>query len=461
MEFYALQLREGSGKAVFDERRLKEILIRMEFIVLAATKIGIEWGESGNSFGVLGSDLYAEALSLFKKEQRIEIPLKVGGASLGTYIMPCRSFGLLDSSSTPNTEQLVVIPVRGRAIHQARSEVLREDGLTQFILHGGQLTMDNLRAEGLQFSVNGMSSNPKEQAMLEEAFSKPYMVALPVKEIYGRFSATIAWGTKAAIAEPITSSGLILDNYRRCVTGEIDSLSDVEVVWFEYELRRRVHFAEELLLKSLTDTLLDLTEGTLTQVIEEWKTEMAMPPFVSAVLPFASAPFEQNIERIKSAISESAFLIDQLDPRKANALESCPKAFYAVALLMACWRQSTKLRKRGRIPNRKSYMERAFAILDESAPCTLEETLRNLIIQTAIEPHLNNTLRKMGNGQQCSLRFYPEGDLLRPTGTTVWAGYSGDRLGNVLGMLADLGYFQRESGSFRLTEKGKSFLETI
>jgi hypothetical protein len=43
----------------------------------------------------------------------------------------------------------------------------------------------------------------------------------------------------------------------------------------------------------------------------------------------------------------------------------------------------------------------------------------------------------MGSGQQCSLRFYPEGDLLKPTGTEVWAGYSGDRLWNVLGMLRE------------------------
>lgn len=222
-----------------------------------------------------------------------------------------------------------------------------------------------------------------------------------------------------------------------------------------------MHFAEELLLSTLTNTLLELTEGTVGRVIEEWKAEMAVPSIVSAVLPFSSAPFEQTTEHINAAIPESAFLVDPPDPRKANGLDAGSKALYAVALLMACRQQSAKVRGKGQIQNRKSYMERAFSILEKTATSSLEQTLRDLVIQTAIEPHLINTLRKMGSGQQCSLRFYPEGDLLKPTGTEVWAGYSGDRLGNVLGMLADLGYFERESGGFRLSAKGNALLNNL
>ena len=71
-----------------------------------------------------------------------------------------------------------------------------------------------------------------------------------------------------------------------------------------------------------------------------------------------------------------------------------------------------------------------------------------------IEAHLSTTLRKMSQGQKCSLRFYPEGALLRPTGRGTSAGQSGDRLGNVLGMWADLGVLERQDGGFRLTEHG-------
>jgi hypothetical protein len=65
----------------------------------------------------------------------------------------------------------------------------------------------------------------------------------------------------------------------------------------------------------------------------------------------------------------------------------------------------------------------------------------------------------MGQGQKCSLRFFPEGSVLRPTGTGVYPGFSGDRLGNVLGMLADLGYCNRhEGGGYLINEKGMDFL---
>ena len=54
---------------------------------------------------------------------------------------------------------------------------------------------------------------------------------------------------------------------------------------------------------------------------------------------------------------------------------------------------------------------------------------RELLIGVVIEPHLKTSMRKLGQGQKCSLRFFPEGNILRPTGIPVRAGYSGDRLG--------------------------------
>ena len=93
---------------------------------------------------------------------------------------------------------------------------------------------------------------------------------------------------------------------------------------------------------------------------------------------------------------------------------------------------------------------------------TVSETLVALLQQAVAEPHLSTTLRKMSQGQKCSLRFYPEGELLRPTGVRVRAGYSGDRLGNVLGMWADLGALEREAGSrYALTERGRELLREL
>jgi len=182
-EFYDAQLIEGGGKAQFDEERFREVLVRMEFVILAASKFGTTWGESGPTHGVLGTDLHAEALTRFEQEGHIQIPSDRGGASYGTYVMPCRAFGLLDTSSSPDTKELVVVSPRGQEIHAVRNAVLRKDGLTGIILTGGILTRESLIEEGCHFSINGLDRNPNEQSLLETAFLNPYMDTPAIKEV--------------------------------------------------------------------------------------------------------------------------------------------------------------------------------------------------------------------------------------------------------------------------------------
>lgn len=91
----------------------------------------------------------------------------------------------------------------------------------------------------------------------------------------------------------------------------------------------------------------------------------------------------------------------------------------------------------------------------------MRHVLQRLLNEIVIEPHLSVTLRKMSQGQKCSLRFYPEGKLMRPTGTGVVAGYSGDRLGNVLGFWGDLGVLDRQSGGYRLSKRGEQLAEEL
>jgi hypothetical protein len=255
------------------------------------------------------------------------------------------------------------------------------------------------------------------------------------------------------------SSGLIQYNYRKCVTSEPETLSSVEIGWAEYDLRRRVHFALELLLEAFTETLMQLTEGTVEKVVQEWRTEPSIPPLLFKVLPFHSAPFDVPTKNVEELVPTEAFLDVPLEPRRARELTPCAKALCAVVVLIASRIQSTKLRANGKILDRRNYLERAFMILEQKQAASLTDLVTALVFQVAIEPHLKTTLRKMGGRQKCSLRFYPEGDVLRPTGTPVRAGYSGDRLGNVLGMLADLGHFEREDGGFRLSPRGRAWLE--
>ena len=69
-------------------------------------------------------------------------------------------------------------------------------------------------------------------------------------------------------------------------------------------------------------------------------------------------------------------------------------------------------------------MERAFALIAQGRDRTVAEVLTDVLVQAVIEPHLATTLRKMENGQKCSLRFCPEGAVLKPTGTYTGAGFS-------------------------------------
>jgi len=251
---------------------------------------------------------------------------------------------------------------------------------------------------------------------------------------------------------------LIRENYRRCINLEPDTLSAVEIAWVEYELRRRVHFALELLLEAFTEKLMDLAEGTVERVIGEWVAEGEIPPLVSEILRSDVPVFEMNLGQMGSAIPAQKFLDFPPEPRRSHDMTPGAKALYAIALLIACRRESAKLRDSEKIPDRGNYMESAFGILAKHESTDLAQALTAIVLHAVIESHLKTTLRKMGEGQQCSLRFYPEGNLLRPTGTGVRAGYSGDRLGNVLGMLADLGHFERQDGGFILSTKGKAFL---
>ena len=58
-------------------------------------------------------------------------------------------------------------------------------------------------------------------------------------------------------------------------------------------------------------------------------------------------------------------------------------------------------------------------------------------------------------------RFYSEGDVLHPTGMITRPGFSGTRLDNVLGMLADVGHCTRlADGQFILTDAGSKQLLT-
>jgi hypothetical protein len=294
---------------------------------------------------------------------------------------------------------------------------------------------------------------PNERDLLVEAFVHPYVEDANVSDAYRRFLGTSRWVFEHLDDAVMSSSDLIRTAYKEAAEGREGS--DVGMAWAEYELRRRVHFATELLLEALTETLMDLTEGTVEDVLDAWSTDEPLPTLLSEVVGGEPPLLEKKIDEIEARMPESLWLERSVPISGARGMPAWCKAIFAVAVLGSCKRQSEPSRAAGRIPDRRSYLERAFAVLEAERGSRLSTVLRRLLVEVAVEPHLSTTLRKMSQGQKCSLRFYPEGALLRPTGTPVAAGRSGDRLGNVLGMWADLGILDRQPGGYGLSERGR------
>lgn len=450
-EHYAGQLQNGAGTAKHDEGALIAVLRRLEFIVLAASVRDAKPGERGGTFGVLGSDLYAASIGELESAGAIVVPAERGGSSLGTYVMPCRSFGLLE---TGVDDLPVRIPPRGQALRHARSGALSGSRVAECILMGGTLSLSDLDGEAQYFSVNNLGSIEEERSVLEEALLRPHVQSEEIRGTYERFLATSQWAFRVLDGHAMSSSELILDAYRTASSGT--SSTPVTLAWTEYELRRRGHFAVELLLSSLADTLMDLTEATVEQVVDAWDDDAPLPEVVATETGWSASSFKDSVTDLATSVPSDAFLAAPLRGSVARALASRARTLYACGLLLACKKQTDELRKVGRLPVRRSYLDRAFGILDEAGTRPLAETAKRLMREVVVEAHLSTTLRKMSQGQKCSLRFYPEGALLRPTGTPVAAGFSGDRLGNVLGIWADLGVLERADGArFSLSDYGR------
>jgi len=456
-EFYRRQLGKEQDPAEIDKGRFDQAFARLEFVICAATRAGSTWGESGETFGTIGSSLHHESLGLFEQDGHLIIPFDKGHSAYNTYVNPCMSLGLLSPSA--NGSGWPVIPPRGQELHVARNATLPTSSLTDLILIGGTLTQDLIQKEGQAFSVNGISPGSEECQILRNAFFRPYLEDDQVVAGYARFAETVRWSF-GRLDEDTSSAELILANYRHLHEHPELVHSPVSLAWFEYELRRRAHFALELLLSALTDSLMDLAEASVAEVVAQWITEEPIPALLQPLVPDDVGRLQHTVEQVLSGLPSDAFLDAPVNRNDARRLPPPFRSLYASALLMACMRQSEPLHGAEKAPGNRHYMERAFAIFEENRREPLAVMLSTLLLNAVVEPHLETSLRKMGQGQKCSLRFFPEGNALRATGTGVLPGFSGDRLTNVLGMLSDLGLCSRKEGRFRLTADGQSHLAT-
>ena len=456
-DFFDRALAHGSGSAAFEREELDATLRRFELVVFLASHFDGTRGEPGNTYGVLGSDLFEEDAARLDTEGSVNSAVEKGGASLGTYIMPARSIGLL--AVPPSDSPLpVAIPPRGRSIFEARRDAIAEGSLREVILRGGRIFREDLDREGAFYSVNSLAAIPQEAELLAKAFLEP-VEGIDLQE-FERFQQTITWSlSRIQDHGGSGSADLIRDVYADVARRRAEGSSPVERTWFEYDLRRRVHFAFELLLRSVASTLGSRVRATTEEIVEEWEENRVLPPVVTEAVGWSELPRQVAVEIVWERLPTEAFLDSGVPYTAARQLDAAGSAAFAVGLLLASLKQTEVMLEAGLLNGENSILEKAMELVKRSWQDNLGVFTRTLVRDGVVGPHLQNALRKMAAGGDCTLRFYPDGELLYTTGLDVKAGRSGERLGNVLGNLADMGFAERISNtSFRITPRGEDLL---
>jgi len=441
-EFFDFHKDESNLDSDTFRQLLMQVFDRLELVLILATNYEKELDSTVLATGIIGVEVHKDITDEFNEKGEIDIIIlkdKSTGnnyinPTYGTYYNPCRGFGLIESSPTAP----VALPPNGMAIYKARKKIIHEDsGILSWLLHGGHLKKEMIIEEAKYFSIDNIDSIPEGMQLLQEAFLTPFTSeSEDVLESYSKFNDTMVW-TLSQLDKSKKPQELIYDNYDYCTTEEATSLSKIELNWFEFELRRRVHFSLELLLKALSHTLDELNGATATQVVNNWIEDIRF-----------SNHIEDGAEHYHAVMSDYQNTLDANDFFNQTPEKSSEQALHAISILEVCRKQSSRLIDS--ISNvENDYMRKTFHILDELHTSKVYEAIVKIINFCVVEPHLKTTLRKMGQGQHCSLRFFPEGKKLVPTGIDTNAGVSGSRLNNTIRMMSDIGICEAlDNGNF-------------
>jgi hypothetical protein len=469
-EYYEKELNNNKGEADYNEEAMYDMIRRLEIAIILCSDFGGHWGETGSTYGMIGSELYSDILQQLKTTGVVDLHSEKGGASLGTYIGPCRSFGILADGDEASGVPIKITP-RGKELVDLHKSRLKTSKLAQAIIHGGKIKAQDIQKDGVFFSVNGLLKQEceKERELLEQYLLNSYLPNQDdVNGQYDRFKKTILWVLDWLLNSDCSSaSDIISENYGYCVTHtKINEINDYESVWCEYELRRRCHFSFELLLRAFNSTLLDMGAAKYDQVISEIVSSYEHSEYISDLVSSKKHPYAAKVKQTFDSLGDDLFLESRLERGPIQSLDSGSMSFYAILILFSCMKQTHDMRASEKIPNREDdpsgYMEKAFTIVNSSQNQKLPELLDTLMKEVAIEAHLKTTWRKMGQQQKCSLRFYPDGQTFRPTGRLTRAGYSGSRLGNVVGMLADIGVCERlDNTNFEGNKRSKIIFDRL
>ena len=461
-EFYQRELTQATGERTdFDEKKFRLVLQRMEFIVLASSKLGKAWGETGNTYGVLGSDLFTEEYKQLSNSGIVALDFNKGGASFDTYAMPCRQFGLLGTSIFGNNG-VTPIPPRGKQLFDLRAGLVQACPLTNVIFSGGEVLKEDVLEYGRYFSVNGLlaDTGKDEKELLLHFMSNAY--SDQAQDDYHNFTSTVAWCLSRLNEDKgLSSAEIIMQNYITFVNECSKKPTDVENAWFEYELKRKIHFSLELLLSALTDTIIDLNGSSLIQVLDNWNNTFDVSELETETMP-DTISYDYTVTNLAKDISNDIF-DTTFSYAGIQNLSVSNRALYAILIIVTVYNQVTRIQEKGKVElHDEEHLNHTFSIIKDYWNCSIYDCIGEIIKEVVVEPHLNTSWRKIGQGQKCSVRFYPDGNLLRPTGKRVNAWFSQDRLANVIQMLSDIGLCSKNNqGKFLISEAGKVILNEL
>lgn len=441
-----------------DYEELLEYLRRLELIMLACTRYtdnakGIKTG------GLIGPEIYEDEIDALELGKTINPNLSRGGNSYGVYIGPCRSFGLMAYENLEGSWAPKLTP-RSFELKECRNRMAKNSELMSVILEGRKITLKAIAREAHLFSVTELVDKRCEQEckILEDAFFVPQETQ--DEKQYSQFADTVGLVLSAVQDGLSDSSQIIAKTYADVCLDSSEPTEDVKLGWATYELHRRVHFSLEMLLNASTEVIVENDGATLNEIIAEWK-DNEWPTLLEKYINPKNVDWSKSLKHFVKTIKGKNFLFGPVSRSTGRGLTTPgATALFALALLCSTWQSTDVLRKSGvKLRGNNAGMYSAFPIIDEYLSKSLQKAVHALVDHCVIKPHLTTTLRKMGQGLQCSLRFFPDGRVLRPTGQVVKPGYSLDRLGNLIVILIDLGFINPTGSG--LTPKGRNLSKSL
>ncbi len=437
----------------FDWDSLTAYLRRVEFVTLAASRLDSELNGADAS-GALGANLHQERLATLVAGGTVTFPEDSGGAMLGTYFAPCRTIGLLLDGDETIPYRL---SPRGTEIWNLRKERLQSSPAIAGILNGQEISRAQAEAAIPEFSLGSLDRSSGEAQLLYDALVTAWDPGTEaerqqVSKAYEAFNGTITWAKRMLATDHESATGLIVRNFKNCAQG--DQSSEIAFSWAEYEYRRRCHFALELMLFALTRSLAEFEEATIPQIVSSWFSTLDASPLLAKAWPTVSEARNLSGAEAVASVPRNLFSDKPVPTGDLRHLPIPDQAFSAIALLAATAEQTRATRRDGYFAQKStSPGEHAVSIIEGAGDEPFSKLMEGVVELTALS-HLQTTLRKMGAGQKCSLRFFPDGPLLRPTGIGMAPGHSNDRLTNVLRILTDIGKLKRTDGKFAPIDGG-------